>query len=86
MHVPESESIKIRHCFLEPGHNEGDSVHTRIEKAAKRKEIFDLVEWVQLIKTAKVEEPQYQVELLKRCDIKNFHDLVSKQNWEKDIE
>lgn len=78
--------IKICHTFLEPGHtyNEGDSVHATIERAAKRKEIFDLNEWVELIESAKVEEPAYQVKLLKRNDIKDFKDLVMKQNWEKD--
>ncbi|KAK3929722.1 Phosphoglycolate phosphatase [Frankliniella fusca] len=81
-------SIKIRHCFLEPGHtyNEGDSVHASIEKAAKRKEVFDLSEWVELIKTSKVTEPHYQVALLKRSDFMDFHDLVNKQNWEKDTQ
>lgn len=78
--------IKIKHVFLEPGHtyNDADGVHARIDKASDGIDIYDLDEWVKMIKEAKVENPKYIVKLLKRTDFLNFKDLVGKGNWDKD--
>lgn len=83
--VSASCGITIRHCFLEPGHtyNDADSVHAQIERASDRKDIYDLNEWIDVIQTAKVSEPMYDVKVLQRNDFLDFKDLVSKQNWDK---
>lgn len=83
--VSASCGIKITHCFLEPGHtyNDADSVHGRIEIASKRRDIYDLNEWIDVIRTAKVDEPMYDVKVLQRSDFLDFKDLVSKQNWDR---
>ena len=81
-------NMKIRHCFLVPGHtyDEGVSVHASFERAAKRKEIYDMKEWIEIIKSAKVNKPFYKVKIMKRDDVKNFQVLVEKQNCEFDTE
>lgn len=82
-------NIVFQHIFLEPGHtqNENDSIHARIESEAKLRELFDIDEWIELIESAKQEEPMYEVKLLKRTDIFDFHKLVDEhQQWSKDTE
>ncbi|KAK3908516.1 LOW QUALITY PROTEIN: Glutamine-rich protein 2, partial [Frankliniella fusca] len=65
--------------------NENDSIHARIESEAKRKELFDMDEWIKLIQSAKQKDPMYEVKIMKREDIFEFHQMVdSYQQWKKD--
>lgn len=80
-------NIKITHVFLEKGHthNEGDSMHSVIERKCKGNDIFTLQQWIGLIKTAKRSKTNpYKVIEVKQDMIYDFKDLVSKQNWLKD--
>ncbi|KAK3928026.1 Trypsin V-A [Frankliniella fusca] len=88
LNVSAKYSIKIRHCFLTPGHtyNDADGVHARIEAATRMKDIYDLKEWIQHIQQAKETNPMYVVKRMKRTDVFNLKDLVTKQNWESDRE
>lgn len=81
-------NIKIRHCFLEPGHtyNDADGVHARIDRHSDGKDIWNMEEWINIIKTAKVEDPAYRVKVMKRTSVRNFHEIVDKQNWELDTD
>jgi hypothetical protein len=80
--------IEIEHCFLEPGHthNEGDSVHATIEAATKNRHIFDFSEWTAAVRTAKVNEPKYEVLEVTQEMVYDFHKVVSLQNWKCDTE
>lgn len=80
--------VKIRHCFLTPGHtyNDADSVHARIEAATRKKEIFDIDEWNKEIQDAKQNGPAYKVVKMTRNDFFDLKDLISKQNWEKNTD
>lgn len=88
LNVSAKYSIKIRHCFLTPGHtyNDADGVHARIEAATRDKDIYDLKEWIEHIRQAKVNNPMYVVKRMKRTDVLNLKALVAKQNWDKDRE
>ncbi|KAK3932989.1 Penicillin-binding protein PbpB [Frankliniella fusca] len=80
-------SIKITHRFLEPGHTmmEVDSIHARIEKSTKGKEIFDFKQWIDAIENAKEELPKYKVIPFKKEFVKTYKPLVNMQNWETDL-
>jgi hypothetical protein len=88
LHAAVLLNVKLKHVFLEPGHtyNEADSVHAMIERCSRRKEIFDLDEWVTVMISAKEKEPPYKVHKMKRTDFLNLHDLVEKGNWDKDTD
>ncbi|KAK3919940.1 Non-reducing polyketide synthase PKS1 [Frankliniella fusca] len=80
--------VKIRHCFLTPGHtyNDADSVHARIESATKGKEIYEFGEWIKEIENAKQNGPAYKVVQIERKDFFDLKELVSKQNWKINTE
>ncbi|KAE8746061.1 hypothetical protein FOCC_FOCC007184 [Frankliniella occidentalis] len=88
LQVSAAYGVKIRHCFLTPGHtyNDADSVHARIENATKGKEIYDYKEWIRAIETAKENDPAYKVVEMKRNDFFDLKELVNKQNWEKNTD
>lgn len=54
---------KITHRFLERGHtqNEGDSMHACIENSKKGKTIYVPVQWITLVRCAKVTGKPYLV-------------------------
>lgn len=82
-------NIKIRHSYLEKGHtqNEGDSVHSMIERASKNIPIFVPDQWYTLVRTAKRSHPQYEVKELTKEVIFDLKDLQKNTtlNWDKDI-
>lgn len=75
-------NVSIYHRFLEKGHtqNEGDSIHSVIERASKSKIIYTPEEWRLLARWAKNEEP-YEV-----CNMTEFFDFKGQVNnkvWQK---
>ncbi|KAF2895531.1 hypothetical protein ILUMI_10644 [Ignelater luminosus] len=80
-------NIQIYHKFLEKNHtqNEGDSVHSVIEKAARNIPMFTPSQWYTLVGTASRRKP-YSVTELSLEDIYNLKDLLESTtvNWEKD--
>lgn len=87
MYAAKKFKISITHTFLEKGHtqNEGDSVHSLIEKSARHKIIYTPSEWKFLVRWAKVEDP-YEVVEMTSDDILNYSNLISAdttKKWEK---
>lgn len=82
--------IKIRHTFLEPGHtqNEGDCVHSVIERAARNIPIYTPEQWYSLVRTAKRKAPFYTVYELSQKDVFDLKKLQSEIaiNFDKDEE
>lgn len=79
--------IDIKHTFLEVGHtqNEGDNVHAQIERHSRKQKIYNMDEWCEIIKTAKINNPKYDVINVTFDMIYDFKDLVAKQNWNKSV-
>lgn len=75
----------ITHRFLEVGHtqNEGDSVHSVIEGASKKKTIYTPDQWVNLIRWAKTSGEAYRVKEMALTDIFNYRPLLDGKNWTK---
>lgn len=86
-HVAKKFGVTITHRFLEKGHtqNEGDSVHSVIERAREHKIINTPEEWKLLIRWAKSENP-YKVRDLKREQVYDFKELLKKRNWAKNTQ
>nr|CAH7718651.1 unnamed protein product [Callosobruchus chinensis] len=82
--------IKIRHTFLEPGHtqNEGDCVHSVIERAARNIPIYTPEQWCSVVRTAKRKKPFYTVYELTQKDVFDLRKLQSDIaiNFDKDVE
>nr|CAI5861067.1 unnamed protein product [Callosobruchus analis] len=82
--------IKIRHTFLEPGHtqNEGDCVHSVIERAARNIPIYTPEQWCSVVRTAKRKAPFYTVYELTQKDVFDLRKLQNEVaiNFDKDIE
>lgn len=82
--------IKIRHTFLEPGYtqNEGDCVHSVIEKAARNIPIYTPEQWYSVVRTAKRKAPFYEVCELSQKDVFDLKKLQSEIaiNFDKDVE
>lgn len=81
-------NVEIRHVFLEKGHtqNEGDSMHSVIERKCNGHDIYSVHQWISLIKTAKRSKTNpYKVVEVNQDMVFDFKDLVSKQNWDKDV-
>lgn len=78
-------NIKITHRYMETGHtmNECDSVHARIEKAARYEDCFVPMDWVEIIIKAKETGNQYEVNLMGK-EVLDFHPLADEyQSWKK---
>ena len=82
MYVSSKYNIDIKHTFLEVGHtqNEGDSVHAQIERHVKGRKIYNTEEWCDIIKTAKITDPQYSVINVTYNMIYDFKALAANQN------
>lgn len=80
-------NICITHRFLQKGHtqNEGDSVHSVIERASQTKTIFTPHEWRLLVRWAKNEGEPYVVRNVTQNDVFDFKCLVNNKIWMKDI-
>lgn len=84
-YAAEKFGVKITHRFLERGHtqNEGDSVHSVIERAGEHKVIYTPEEWKLLIRWAKTTDKPYQVKDVTREVVIDFRGLLSNKNWTK---
>lgn len=80
-------NVNITHRFMEKGHtqNEGDSVHSTIERASQRKLIYVPEEWYCLVRWAKSEGNPYIVKEMTTDDIFDFKAVLSGKNWTKDV-
>ncbi|KAL4718628.1 hypothetical protein ACJJTC_005182 [Scirpophaga incertulas] len=80
-------NIRITHRFLLKGHtqNEGDSVHSVIERASKTKTVYTPHEWRLLVRWAKTEGEPYLVRNVTQSDVFDFKRLVNNKIWMKDI-
>ena len=69
---------------------EGDSVHARIEKETKFRDIYTPAEWMSAVANAKLSEPRYKVIELETDDIFDFKKLVKETcitgGFKKDVE
>ncbi|KAK3908308.1 Bis(5'-nucleosyl)-tetraphosphatase, symmetrical, partial [Frankliniella fusca] len=75
--------IKITHRYMEKGHtmNEADSIHARIERAARFKSIYEPFDWIDIIKNCKIFGNRYEVISVGE-KVLNFHPLAdSHQKW-----
>ena len=78
--------VNITHRFLESGHSysEVDSMHGRIERESRHKDIFTLSEWLDVM-NAKQSGESYRLNLLRNQDVMNLHDLVDRTNWDRNL-
>jgi hypothetical protein len=76
-------NVTITHRFLEKGHtqNEGDSVHSVIERACSRKMIYVPEEWYCLVRWAKSEGDPYIVHEMQTKEFYNVKELLKNKNW-----
>lgn len=83
-HAAREFGVTITHRFLEKGHtqNEGDSVHSVIERAGEHRLIYTPEEWKILIRWAKNEKP-YEVRDVTREQVYDFKELLKNKNWTK---
>lgn len=67
------------------GHTQtaGDSMHSVIERAARRKEIFCQDQWCEIIRSAKVSIPKYELKQMNQDNIFDFKKLVNAKKWKK---
>ncbi|XP_073956134.1 uncharacterized protein [Choristoneura fumiferana] len=88
VHAANQFHVSITHRFMEKGHtqNEGDSVHSAIENAARTKKIYTPKEWQLLVRWAKNStECPYEVRDMTKDDFYDFKDRVSDKLWSKNI-
>uniref|UniRef100_A0A2H1VXX2 SFRICE_029026 n=1 Tax=Spodoptera frugiperda TaxID=7108 RepID=A0A2H1VXX2_SPOFR len=83
--VAKKFGVTVTHRFLEKGHtqNEGDSVHSTIERACRHKSIWVPEEWYCLARWAKSEGTPYIVKEIKQEEIFDFKTLLANKNWTK---
>lgn len=75
--------VKITHRFLEPGHtqNEGDSVHSTIERNCRHKTFYTPAQWYECIKTARKSKRPFEVLEVDQSLIRNWKHLEAKLQW-----
>ena len=87
MHALEHTSIsKITHRFLESGrtHNEGDSVHSVIERKKKKATIYTPQQYYTLVRMAKSSGPPFQVHEMETANFFDFKRLAAGKNYQLD--
>ncbi|XP_052741442.1 uncharacterized protein LOC128198734 [Bicyclus anynana] len=87
IHASKELGIKITHRFLQKGHtqNEGDSMHSCIEKSKKNHVLYIPEEIYAIIRNAKVQGEKYNVKEMTQDIFFDFKKLVANnKNWEKD--
>lgn len=79
--------VSIIHRFLECGHtqNEGDSMHSAIESAARDKDLFTPDEWINVMESARSDNP-YEVIKVTQDLVFDLKDLVSHMNTKKTVD
>lgn len=79
--------VEITHNFLETGHtqNEGDSMHSVIERASKNIPVFSPDQWYNIARIACKKKP-YSVKEIYAEDIFDLKKLLNEttKNWKKD--
>lgn len=80
--------VTITHRFLEKGHtqNEGDSVHSVIERAAENKNIYTPEEWKLLVRWAKLTGDSYEVIDVNQSIVFDFKEQLKNKNWVKNTD
>lgn len=88
MYASAKYKIKITHNFFEVGHtqNEGDSMHSVIERASKHIPVYTPSQWYLLARTACKKKPYY----VKEMHLNDFFDLKAlledtSKNFERDL-
>lgn len=86
-YISQLYKVTICHSFLERGHtqNEGDSIHSVIERASRNIPVYSPDQWYTVVRTAKKNNP-YNVIELEQENIFDLKDLQEKTsiNWDKD--
>ena len=80
---------EVQHVFFVSGHsqNEGDSMHSVIERASRNIPVFTPSQWAQLMRTAKCKQPKYIVEELDRSCFLDFKQVAGMlKNFQLDTE
>lgn len=85
--VKAGDMENITHRFFETGHsqNEGDSMHSCIERALKNKVVYTPDQIYGVILNAKVGGNQYSVKEMEQKDFFNIKELIIGKNWAVDI-
>lgn len=75
-HLTLKHSVTIRDTYLERGHtqNEGDSVHSVIERAARNIPVYTPNQWISIVRLARRTKPYEVVELF-QSDVYNLNTL-----------
>ena len=78
--------LDITHKFFFTGHsqNEGDSMHSCIERNLKNKVIYTPDQMYSIIMNAKVTGNKYDMKLMDQKEILNIKSLVIDKKWKKD--
>lgn len=86
--VSKTHKVDIHHKFLEKGHtqNEGDSMHSTIEKCRKNKTIYIPAQYYSLIRNAKISGSTYMVHEVEQNEIMDFKKLSASNFFSKNTE
>lgn len=78
----------ITHRFFETGHsqNEGDSMHSLIERAMKNKVLYTPDQVYSYILNAKITGNKYNIIEMEQTDFYNIKDLIAGKNWTTDTQ
>lgn len=84
-YIAKKFNVTITHTFLEKGHteNEGDSVHSVIEKKKRKSVVYVPSEWYTLIRNAKKSGKPYNVIKIDQTNVFDFKIFVSVAQWNK---
>ncbi|XP_028178546.1 uncharacterized protein LOC114365984 [Ostrinia furnacalis] len=88
VHASITLKLKITHRFLQKGHtqNEGDSMHSCIEKSKKNHVLYVPDEIYAIIRNAKVQGQRYNVKEMRQDNFLDFKKLITtNNNWAKDM-
>lgn len=85
MYVAKKYNLSITHRFLEKGHtqNEGDSVHSLVERTSKTRIIYTPDEWRALVRWAKTDDNPYRVKNMEQKDFFDFKNKFNNKLWVK---
>lgn len=77
--------VTIRHTFLEKGHteNEGDHVHSVIERRKKKMTAYVPSQWYAIMRTAKSTGTPYNVIEMSDDNFFDYKSFVKSTNWTK---
>jgi hypothetical protein len=86
LYCAEKYSVSITHRYFEKGHtqNEGDSMHSVIERAKKNKTIYVPDQIYFLAENAKTAGKPYNVKIMEQDDFYDFKSISEGRNWSFD--